>query len=690
MAAITATAVGGNYSDPASWVGGVVPTLAALDDITIPSTATIAIDTIGLGCRRISSLDGILTWVQGATTEFTVGDGLADNLITWGATGYFRAGTAATPLTGLHTLILNGSVASQAATANHFNMAACNTTTSGVSIVCDRTVHGVTESYTHPITGVVYNTRRNFSRIASVVNTGQPAVTFVEDLKLRAGGGDIVNFPGSHPTNNGQQNTPQTRTTASYNAGTLTATMTANFTTQVAVNSVAEAPTSGARGYSEASVFTIRAPSSAKYWGFTGSSSANPIFDLQNCTLKWFNGNANTFTQLNSKVVQGCVIIGPAVSVTNNAMGLRWSSQPIQFISCVCDSFVGQFGPQFWYNSFFCVLTRNADMYNVMGASDFYDCFFQDCIQVIANSAGLTFTRCGILQCNNSGGTLNIDTHFIATSTGAAGTRNIRPIYGRTGVLNGGNVDASRYFENPTFTGAINNLYADVTSRTSPIRAGVAGALQSPKGATAPSTIGFKLAPGGNTTAFTTPPDVIPAPPSGATVYNRLVTTAAIAPTFIGESFRPATHEYQFIVNSASTYSFTVPILAVSGYTPSSLTSIRLIITWANGTSVSTTVSGLTANVWNLTNVSGVAPVSGSATVSYYIQANIGNIYIDYPLDCDPAGYRWTNGVPQIPQVRLQDSSAGTIALAVRANLSPELNLIPSINKFTKLIPGGL
>ena len=64
-------------------------------------------------------------------------------------------------------------------------------------------------------------------------------------------------------------------------------------------------------------------------------------------------------------------------------------------------------------------------------------------------------------------------------------------------------------------------------------------------------------------------------------------------------------------------------------------------------------------------NVAGTAPVSGSATLQVYIQANIGSIYIDYPLDCDPTGYRWTGGLPQVPQTRLADSSAGTVALAV-------------------------
>jgi hypothetical protein len=549
-------------------------------------------------------------------------------------------------------------------------MAACNTTTSGVSIVCDRTIYGVAESYTHPITGVVYPTRRNYTRIASVVNTAQPNVTFVEDLKLRAGGGDVITFPGSHPSINGQRNTPQSKTTASYNAGTLTATVTVNFATEISVNNITGVANSGARGYSELSVFTIIAPSSAKYWGYTGAASANPLFDLQNCTLKWFNGNASTFTQLNDKVVQGCVIIGPTAAIANASMGLRQagSTRSIQFISCVCDSFVAQnLGLQAWYNSFFCICTRNADLYNVIGASDFYDCSFQDCIQVIANSPGVTFTRCGCLQINTAlGGAINRDCHANAISSAVGSAQNIRLTLGRVSIIvtSLGNENA-RYYENTNFTQAFTTLFNDVNSRTSPTRTGVGATFQSPIGAFSPSTLGIKAAPGGSTTGFTTAPDAIPVPPSGATIYNRLVTTAAIVPTFAAEAFRPAIHQYQFNVTSGIAYSFTVPILAVSGYTASTFTSIRLNITWANGSSVTTTVSSLTANVWSLVNVAGVAPVSGSATVSYYIQANIGSVYIDYPLDCDPSGYQWTNGLPQVAQTRLQDSSAGTVALAV-------------------------
>ena len=665
MAAIASNGSGGgNWNTGASWTGGVVPTVA--DTVTIAAGDTITVDTTGLGALTLT-LNGIITWLAGATTGITFGDGTSDTIVTFGATGYWRAGTIATPLTGLHTVTFHPLSTSLVSVFNNFNMAACNTVTSGMTVVCDRTVYGVAETYTHPITAVAYATRRNYTKIATAVAASQALVVFAEDLKLRAGGGDNVTLPSCHASNNGTQSLPQLRTSSSYNSGTKTVTLSSNITTAIALNELAGYAMTGARCYSEASVFTMTANVNTKYWGFTGAASANALFELQNATIKWFTGNANTFTQLNGRLIQGCVLIGTAVAVTGT--GFRHAGTAHQYISCVFDTWANQnFGPQFFYNCFFTLCHRTSfDYLNVMGASDWYDCYFQEILQAPVNSNGASFVRCHCVQCSSTGGVvgLSIDSTFnaITTMQPAAGSV-IRPVYGRfTNFASG--ILQPLVVENPIFMGAFTTINTDVNTRTAQTRAGFSVGLQSPSGANAPSTIGMKLAPGGNTTAFSTPPDAIGTPPSKATIYNRLVTTAAIAPTFAGEPFRPATTNYQFIAVSGTTYSFTVPMLSVSGYTPTSLTSISLILTWANGTSVTTTVSSLTANVWALPSLSGVCPASGSCTVQVYVQANIGSVYIDYPLDCDPAGYRWTNGLPQVSQTRLVDSSAGTVALAV-------------------------
>jgi hypothetical protein len=652
---------GGNWSSGASWAGGVVPTVA--DTVTIAAGDTITVDTTGLGALTLQ-LNGILTWAAGSTTSITFGNGSSDTIITFGAGGYWRAGTVATPLTGLHTVTIAPLSTSLTSVYNNFNMAACNTVTSGCTIVCDRTVYGVAESYTHPITGVVYPTRRNFTQLSAQVNTAQALAVLAEDLQLRAGGGDGVYFPGSHATTNGVLNAGQIRTTASYNSGTRTITATANFTTQIALNTIAGVASSGARCYSELSIFTITANANTKYWGITGASSSNALFELQNATLRYFTGNANTFTQFNNRAILGCVLIGTAAAVTGSS--LRHASGAVQWISCVIDAYPNQnFGAQFYYNCFFTQVVRTGfDYLNVMGSgSAFFDCYFQDIFQVIANTSGVYLTRCGGLNVQNFAGGLQTDCWSIAT-VNFGGDKNLRCIFGRSTNATG-TVTKPTIFELCQIVTAPTNIFVDVNTRTSPMLFGFASGWIAPSGAGSPSSVGIKCAPGGNTLGYTSPPDVIAVPPSGSTIYNRLVTTAAIAPTVAGEPFRAALHEYQFLATSGVAYSFTVPILSVSGYTPTSLTSIRLVLTWANGAQVTTTVSSLTANVWNMTNVAGVAPVSGACTVQVYIQANIGSVYVDYPLDCDPAGYRWTNGQPQVSQTRLQDSSAGTVALAV-------------------------
>ena len=662
MAAIASNGTGGgNWNTGASWTGGVVPTV--VDTVTITAGDTITVDTTGLGAKTLA-LNGTIDWTAGATTGITFGDGTSDTIITFGAGGYWKAGTVATPLTGKHTVTIAPLSTSLASVVNNFNMAACNTVTSGMTIVCDRTVYGVVESYTHPITGTVYNTRRNFTKIASQINTAQALAVLDEDLKLDAGGGNQVVFPGSHATANGVLNAGQVKPTASYNSGTKTITCTANFATQIVLNTIAGVATSGARCYSEASVFTITANTSAKYWGLTGSASANALFELQNATIRYFTGNSSSYTQFNNRAILGCVMIGTTAAVTGSS--IRHASGAIQWISCVFDACPNQnFGPQFYYNTFFTQATRNTfDWLNVMGSgTSCFDCYFQDMYQIIANTNGVYLTRCGCINAQNFAGTLQTDCHAIAC-VNYGGVKNIRCIYGRATNTTGASTSPV-LFELCQLVTAPTNIYVDVNARTSPMLVGFGIGWVSPSGAGSPSTIGIKCAPGGNTIGYTTAPDVIPVPPSGSTIYNRLVTTAAIAPTVVGEPFRPALHDYQFVATSALTYSYTVPILSVSGYTATSLTSLKLVLTWANGTSITTTVPSLTANTWTYVNVTGVAPVSGAATVQVYVQANLGSLYIDYPLDCDPAGYRWTNGLPQVSQTRLADSSAGTVALAV-------------------------
>ena len=664
MAAISSNGTGGgNWSTGASWSGGVAP--VAGDTVTIASGDTILADTTGLACLSIT-LNGILSAVAGNTTDLTVGNGSSDTLITWGANGYLRYGTNATPLTGLHKIILSGINTSSSTALNNMNMASCNNVAGGISVVGSKTYSGVVESYTNPITGTVYATRRSFTTIATAVATAQANIVLTEDLNIP--NGSIVMALGSHATTNGALSAGQNRTVSTYTAGTKTIVCTANITTAVALNAMTGYATTNARLYCQASSVTISA-SGSKYWGFTAPTSTNPIIDFQNATFLSCYGSDNSYSSLDAKVFQGCVFTSNS---STQPGGFRPANTPITYVSCVFDAFSAwSLTNQTFFNCLFCSPTRAADFLNVMTGSSFYDCVFQDAFQAVANSSGCYYYRCRFIQVNSAAlgnGSYCEDCwfqgcgncHFIT------GGRSIRPIIGRVNNQFGSNVNT--YVEAPVIlVSPSTGQYSQINQNGEGVGVEYAVAVQAPSGAGVTTTVGFKCSPGGILTGYTsgTVPDAVTTAPSGASIYNRLVTQAAIVPVAAGRSFRPERTKFQYNVTNGVSYAFTVNLRAISGYTASSLTLIKLRLTLPGVSTIETVVSSLPTNAWSPISVSGTAGGTGTATLEVYIQANIGNIYIDFPLDADPAGYRWTNGIPQLSQTRLADSSAGTIALAV-------------------------
>ncbi|SDY51288.1 beta strand repeat-containing protein [Hymenobacter psychrophilus] len=71
LAAISSTATGGNWSDPASWVGGTVPT--ATDDVTIVAGATVTLDVAASAASLTVAATGSL--LNSATTSYSLAVG---------------------------------------------------------------------------------------------------------------------------------------------------------------------------------------------------------------------------------------------------------------------------------------------------------------------------------------------------------------------------------------------------------------------------------------------------------------------------------------------------------------------------------------------------------------------------------------------------------------------------------------
>lgn len=669
MAAIASNGTGGgNWSVGASWTGGIAP--VAGDTVTIANGDLITADTTGLACKSIA-LNGTLSASRTASSTLTVGDHTSDTLITWGANGFLDYGTSASPIPAAYVakLILDPLTASASASQSNLTMTSCTGATKGFSVVGAASYAGIALSYTNPFSNTVYTTRRAWTTISAQVSSAQANVVLTEDLNVPAGTDFAV--LGSHASSNSQVTQGEVKNALSYTPGTKTIVATANFANNHVLNPITGVTATECRAYTRASNAIIQA-TSGKYFGFIAPTSNNPIFDLQNCTLDRFYGNTNQFTILEGKVFQGVVILGPA---SQSPQGFR-ANNPITFVGCVFDGFCNQNTNSYQYLKCLGTVTDrvNVDPIQVNTAAYVYDSVFQDCSQPLVNSNGVYSIRNNFVQCTNchsvTGGVYSEDCTFQAvnnTYDSASAGIIIRPVFGRRQNGIGGS-SAGVYVESPVFAVAASTDYGGINNATASVGNNYGAAMQTPSGASAPTTVGITYYPGGTITGFTTGtvPDAVTPAPSGASIYNRVVTQAAAAPSATNRPFRAVRIKHQVNVVSGQGYAFTVNLRTLTNYTASALTSVQIRLTLpGSSTSIITTISSLTTGSWQPFSVAGTPAASGAATIEVYIQANIGTLYVDFPLDMDPGGYRWTNGTPQVAQTRLADSSSGVIALAV-------------------------
>src|SRR5688572_6346775 len=215
MAAISSTAAGGNWSSPATWAGGVVPT--ATDDVTIVAGATVTLDANAAALSVTIAATGSL--VTSATTNFKleVGGNLTNNgtldlsnSATIGSdlrfVGAGNATFSGTGTTDLHTMSLAKAVRADIVEMNLPTLSVKGSTTSGDGFLFTRTtgatpaddmigtlkisgtatisnkVFGNAAAYILPATGSLWLNNPNFTVVGQL---GSPTVNGL--LRITAG-----------------------------------------------------------------------------------------------------------------------------------------------------------------------------------------------------------------------------------------------------------------------------------------------------------------------------------------------------------------------------------------------------------------------------------------------------------------------------------------------------------------------
>jgi hypothetical protein len=673
MAAISSTAAGGNYSDPASWVGGVVPTVGALDDVTIVGTATITVDTTGLTCRTLTiNTGGILKASRVASNILTVGNALSDTVIT--NNGFIDYGTDADIIPSPIVAQLLFNPLNSTVTTSQSNLTSTNTSaSSGISAVGDRNWSGKLITITDPETGIVYNTTQCWSPVTADIAAAAVSCTLTENLNLRVGERFVL--IGSNTTNGNSAGQTEIKTVTSYAANVV----------GFAAASFGHIRNQLLDGATVVSELKVVAPSNnvifgavgGKYWGYTLAASATPILTLKHCSFLSSFGNVNSFTQTNDRVFVGVYFQGMS---TGTAQAMRGQ---IRFINCTfesCRLSGGLFNAKHVNCFIYASPINGIDMFTSQGGYC-YNCIFASINQAIVNAGGTYVYRSEFFHITS--GVASSTTCYLedciwnridAPIVGSSGSILVRGIYGNRNYTSS-NSQGQMYFDTPKFlTSEAVAIQRSLNSPTYLSGQGYIAGFQTPTGASATTNIGILTNSGGVLTGYTTAtsPESVTPVPSGSTIVNKLVTQPSIEfASSTAFTCRPVSIVYKIPCTASATFLTSVALRSISAWSQTALAKIEIRLVLADGQAITTNVPSLAANVWQSFSVTGISATTGTATITVYIQANVGNLYIDYPPQMISAGYGWSGGLPTINQSPL--ISAGlvndiTTAVVARGN----------------------